>query len=57
MENRKFKCYNCNYEWDLPHGKGQMGINLSCPKCNSSNVHRLNSGRHGGRRGVIRPRE
>ncbi|NYT03840.1 MAG: hydrogenase maturation nickel metallochaperone HypA [Candidatus Methanofastidiosa archaeon] len=57
MENRKFKCYNCNYEWDLPHGNGQMGINLSCPKCNSSNVHRLNSGRHGGRRGVIRPRE
>ncbi len=41
MINRKFKCYACEYEWELPHGDGQMGINLKCPKCNSQNVHRI----------------
>ncbi len=54
MENRKFKCYDCGHQWDLPHGNGQMGINLKCPKCNSSNVHRVNGGGYGGRRGLCR---
>ena len=54
MENRKFKCYECNYEWELPQGNGQMGINLKCPKCNGTNVHRIDSGRHGARMGFCR---
>jgi len=54
MDDRKFKCYDCNYEWYLPHGTGKMGIDLNCPKCNSSNVHRVDSGRHGNRMGFCR---
>jgi hypothetical protein len=37
---RHFRCYECGHELKLPHGKGGMGSSLSCPKCESSNVHR-----------------
>lgn len=43
MANRKFKCNNCSHEWELPYCDGHMGINLICPKCSSSSVHRVNS--------------
>jgi len=39
---RTFKCFDCNYVWELPHGQGGRGIDQSCPKCGSKNVHREN---------------
>jgi DNA-directed RNA polymerase subunit RPC12/RpoP len=37
---RTFKCFECGYTWQLPFGQGGMGSGLSCPECNSRNVHR-----------------
>lgn len=45
---RKFKCYDCNYTWKLPHGQGGRGVDQICPKCGSKNIHRLNKERGGG---------
>jgi predicted DNA-binding protein (UPF0251 family) len=35
--NRKFKCLNCNHEWEEPHGRRRP---KACPKCGSKNIHR-----------------
>lgn len=37
---RHFKCFDCGHEWQLPHGTGGVGSSLSCPECESRNVHR-----------------
>ncbi|MFH1332329.1 MAG: DUF134 domain-containing protein [archaeon] len=37
LPKRKFKCYDCAYEWTLPYGSGRPP---ACPKCGSKNVHR-----------------
>lgn len=34
---RKFKCYDCGSEWELPYGTGKPE---ECPKCKSKNIHR-----------------
>ncbi len=34
---RKFKCYDCGHEWQVPHGTGRPNV---CPKCGSKNIHR-----------------
>ncbi|MCK4525013.1 MAG: DUF134 domain-containing protein [Candidatus Andersenbacteria bacterium] len=48
---RKFKCEECKYEWEEEFGTGKKGIEMSCPKCKSKLVHRIDSGGHGfGRR-------
>ena len=39
-DTRLFKCYACNHEWSVPYGTGQSGLQMRCPKCNSSNIHR-----------------
>ncbi|MCK4591831.1 DUF134 domain-containing protein [Candidatus Parcubacteria bacterium] len=44
---RKFKCEECKYEWEEPFGTGKKGIEMSCPKCKSKLVHRIDSGGHG----------
>ncbi len=38
---RKFKCFNCQHEWQLPHGEGGQGTEMTCPKCGSHNIHRI----------------
>ena len=48
---RRFKCYACNYEWEVPHGSGKPGRQMICPKCGSSNIHRLDPGGFGKGRG------
>jgi phage FluMu protein Com len=48
---RTFKCYDCDYIWQLPHGEGGRGTELKCPKCGSGNVHREHKGANGDRRG------
>jgi len=44
---RLFKCYDCQNEWQEPHGTGRPG---RCPKCNSTNIHRAPSDRGYARR-------
>ncbi|MCK5084333.1 MAG: DUF134 domain-containing protein [Candidatus Pacebacteria bacterium] len=47
QEMRKFKCEECKYEWEEPFGTGKKGVEMSCPKCKSKLVHRIDSGGHG----------
>jgi len=35
---RKFKCSDCEHEWNEPYGTGRP----NCPECESANVRRLN---------------
>lgn len=44
---RKFKCEDCKHIWELPFGTGKKGIEMKCPKCKSSNIHRIDYGGHG----------
>jgi DNA-directed RNA polymerase subunit RPC12/RpoP len=37
---RTFKCYDCQHIWQLPHGEGGCGRDLTCPQCGSKNLHR-----------------
>jgi len=37
---RTFKCFDCGHTWQLPFGQGGMGSGLSCPECESRNIHR-----------------
>lgn len=37
---RTFKCYGCGHKWQLRHGEGGRGVDLTCPECGSENVHR-----------------
>jgi len=49
-ETRKFKCYDCQHTWELPHGTGRPG---ECPECKSTSIHRAEEDRggHGARCG------
>lgn len=48
-DKRRFKCYDCSHEWEVAYGTGQSGIQMLCPQCGSSNIHRADMG--GPRRG------
>ncbi|MBU4300260.1 MAG: DUF134 domain-containing protein [Nanoarchaeota archaeon] len=37
MPKRKFRCYDCGFEWELDYGTGRPA---ECPKCKSKNIHR-----------------
>ena len=41
MASRRFRCFDCGYEWDVPFGTGPRGVDLRCPRCGSANVHRI----------------
>ncbi|HEX54619.1 MAG: hypothetical protein DRO90_02115 [Candidatus Altiarchaeales archaeon] len=47
MAVRRFKCYNCNHEFEVPYGTGVRGRDMKCPKCGSNNIHRLDAGPRG----------
>jgi predicted DNA-binding protein (UPF0251 family) len=53
MTTRKFSCYDCKHEWELPYGTGRP---QQCPACQSTNLHRTENecgqgrGGQGGRR-------
>ncbi len=59
MVQRKFSCYDCGHEWELPYGTGRPQV---CPKCGSVNLHRAPEDRgyaqrgRGSRRGQGGPR-
>ena len=44
---RKFKCEKCKHEWEEEFGTGRKGVDLSCPKCGSGEVHRTDQKGHG----------
>ena len=48
---RTFKCFDCGHTWQLPFGRGGMGSGLSCPECDSRNVHRAPEDRGWAREG------
>jgi len=48
---RHFKCYDCNHQWSVPYGTGQSGLQMKCPKCGSTNIHRVDIGGPGRDRG------
>ncbi|MEN6321270.1 MAG: DUF134 domain-containing protein [Syntrophaceae bacterium] len=39
---RKFKCHDCQHNWELSHGTGRPG---NCPFCQSVNIHRAEEDR------------
>ena len=51
---RKFRCSECQHDWEVPHGTGRPA---ECPACKSKNIHRAEEDRgyaragHGHRRG------
>ena len=47
-EVRKFKCYACNYVWEIPYGTGRP---QECPQCKNTNIHRAEDDRGYARRG------
>jgi predicted DNA-binding protein (UPF0251 family) len=53
---RKFKCYDCQHTWEVPHGTGRPG---NCPSCQSVNIHRAEDDRGfaaSGRRRMVQGR-
>ena len=45
-EKRKFKCEQCEYEWEEEFGTGKRNL-MSCPKCKSEEIHRIDQNGHG----------
>ncbi|MBN2421729.1 DUF134 domain-containing protein [Candidatus Woesearchaeota archaeon] len=39
MVQRKFKCFQCQLEWEVAFGTGRPS---KCPNCQSTNIHRVN---------------
>ncbi|MBU7024963.1 MAG: DUF134 domain-containing protein [Theionarchaea archaeon] len=48
LTQRKFRCYDCGHEWELPYGTGRPA---ACPQCGSVNLHRASEDRGYGRAG------
>ena len=46
-ERRKFKCTKCQHEWEEEFGTGKRGADLSCPKCQAKEIHRIDQNGHG----------
>ena len=41
---RKFKCQDCQHEFEVPYGEGGRGVDMTCPECGSQNVYRVREG-------------
>lgn len=46
---RRFKCYTCSHEFEVPFGNGQRGMDMPCPSCGKGPVGRLSNGMQNGR--------
>jgi predicted DNA-binding protein (UPF0251 family) len=49
MAQRKFSCRSCGHSWEVPFCTGQRGIDMTCPKCESRDIHRSDRGGFGSR--------
>lgn len=38
MTARKFTCYDCKHNWEVPYGTGRPD---GCPSCKGTNIHRV----------------
>ena len=38
---RRFRCPECEQEFEVPYGTGQRGIDMSCPRCGAPRVYRV----------------
>jgi predicted DNA-binding protein (UPF0251 family) len=47
MAMQKFACRSCGNTWEVPFGTGQRGIDTSCPKCQSRDIHSTDQGGFG----------
>jgi len=47
MPMRKFECWKCKHTFEEPFGNGKRGIEMSCPKCDSPEIHRTDQNGHG----------
>ena len=48
VSQREFVCTDCQHKWAVPYGTGRPA---SCPKCQSSNIHRAPEDRGWARQG------
>ena len=46
LEMRKFRCSDCQHDWELPYGTGRPS---GCPSCKSGNIHRAQENRRYGK--------
>ncbi len=37
---RHFTCGACGHRWEVPHGTGQRGRDMTCPNCQANQVRR-----------------
>ena len=37
---RRFSCKSCGHEWEVPHGQGGRGCEMSCPQCGAQAASR-----------------
>jgi len=44
---RKFECWKCKNRWEEPFGNGKRGIDMTCPECQSEEIHRCDNDGHG----------
>lgn len=42
---RRFTCYVCKHTFEVPCGTGGMGVDMKCPECDGSNIHRAEGDR------------
>lgn len=47
LATRRFQCRACSYEFEVPFGTGQRGMEMTCPKCGAQAIHRTEQGGHG----------
>ena len=47
MTARKFTCYDCQHNWEVPYGTEKL---QECPSCKSTNIHRAQEDRGPGRK-------
>ena len=40
VAQRKFTCFDCKHQFQVPYDTGKPGAQMTCPKCGSANVHR-----------------
>ncbi len=53
---RSFSCYDCGHQFQVAHGIGGPGTQMTCPNCGSQNIHRAENDRGFARAGRGRGR-
>lgn len=43
VATRRFRCGECNTEWDAQCGQGPRFSEMTCPRCKGADIYRINS--------------